>query len=293
MKFSNVAMLLLMFVTIGSADADEKASPPATKTNKEQQDEKLAATRLEFMKSSVKDYEFVEGPDFESKLSLVPEPILRFTNPVSGLQDGCFLVWTSTAGRPMVGAQVYLTSDGLWLHEFQSLAPEPLKVTRDDAIIWEPARAGADQKPVPDVPAPAAKAAQRLVQMRQIVRRFFGSDEFEGRKNPDALRLLSNPMLRFGADDSETLDGALFAYAHGTDPELLIVVEALKSDKGYHWHYALAPMTGYALKATLDEKPIWEVGFRQAPFDTKDPFYVLVHSREPSLKSFIDSFRQK
>ena len=287
----SLKLLLTVVALIGSAVADEKANPPVTKTKKEQQDEKLATKRLEFMKSSVKDYEFLEGPEFKSTLKVVPEPILRFTNPVSGLQDGCFLVWTSTAGRPMVGAQVYLTSDDLWIHEFQSLSPVPLKVNRDGAIVWEPARAGADQKPVPGAPVPAAKAGPRLVQMRQIVRRFFGSDEFEGRESPDALRLLPNPMLRFGADDSHTLDGALFAYAHGTDPELLIVVEALKTDNGYRWHYALAPMTGYALKATLDEKPIWEVAWRQAPYDTKDGFYVLIHSREPSLKLFLDSFR--
>ncbi len=293
MKFSNVAMLLLMFVTIGSADADEKASPPATKTNKEQQDEKLAATRLEFMKTSVKDYEFREGPDFKAKLSLVPEPLLRFTNLVSGLQDGGFVVWTSASGRPMVGAQVFLTSDDLWIHEFQSLAPVPITASRNEEIVWQPDRAGADRKPVPDAPLPAAKAVQRLVQMRQIARRFSVSDDFEGRVQSDNLRLLSNPMLRFGTEGSEILDGALFVHAHGTDPELMILIEALKSDDGYRWHYSLAPMTGYALKAALDEKPVWEVAWRQPPFDNKEPFFILVHSREPSLKSFIDSFRQK
>ncbi len=292
MKFSNMAILLMLYLS-GSAAADEKTNPTSTKTNKNQQDDKLAAKRLEFMKSSVKDYEFFEGPEFKEKFSLVPEPLLRFTNPVSGLQDGGFMVWKSASGRPMAGAQVFLTSDGLWLHEFQSVAPVPFRASRDGKIVWEPGRAGADQKPVPDAPVPAAKASQRLVQMRQMVRRFAVSDEFEGRENPDPLRLLPNPMLRFGAEDSDTLDGALFVYAHGTDPELLIVVEALKSDDAYRWHYSLAPMTAYAMKAMLDEKPIWEVAWRKPPFLAEDPFFILVHSREPSLKSFIDSFRQK
>lgn len=117
-----------------------------------------------------------------------------------------------------------------------------------------------------------------------MVRRFAVSDEFEGRENPDPLRLLPNPMLRFGAEDSDTLDGALFVYAHGTDPELLIVIEALKSDDAYRWHYALAPMTAYAMKAMLDEKPIWEVAWRKPPFLAEDPFLILVHSREPVVK---------
>ena len=111
------------------------------------------------------------GPKFVSKLTVVPEPLLRFTNPVSGLQDGAFLVWQSETGRPMVGAQVFLTNEDLWIHEFQSLATVPLKVTRDETSIWEPNRAGVEVKLVPDAPAPAARPVQRLVQMRQIANR--------------------------------------------------------------------------------------------------------------------------
>jgi hypothetical protein len=249
--------------------------------------EKLASRRLKFMKSSVKDYEFVLGPDFTEKLSVESEPLLRFTNPVSGLQDGGFMIWKSEAGRPMAAAQVFLTSDELWIHEFQSLAPVRFRVTRDGKSIWEPNRAGVEVKLVPDAPPPATNAVQRLIQMRDIAKRFTCSDEFEGRPKSDELRLLTKPLLRFGAEQSKILDGALFVHAHGTDPELMIVIEALKSGTEYQWHYSLAPMTGYALNASLDDQPLWEVGWRKPPYDAKEPFFLLVHSRELSLKNLL------
>ena len=274
--FAVVIISSVAFAEDSEAKADEKAKA-----------EKLAARRLEFMKTSVKDYEFVIGPDFKQGLTLNPDPLLRFTNPVSGLQDGCFVVWSSEAGRPMVGAQIFLTSEDLWIHEFQSLATVPFRVTRAGKSIWEPKSAGVERKLVPGAPQPAASAALRLTQMRDIAKRFTTSDEFEGRPKSDALRLLTKPLLRFGEDSKDTLDGALFTHAHGTDPELMILIECLKIDNEYRWYYSLAPMTGYALKVTLDDKPNWEVSWRKPPYDPKEPFFLLVHSKEISLKNIL------
>lgn len=283
MRLTRIVILLLSVVHSGHADElpKNKSNEPEEKTAAQ----KLSAKRLKFMKSSVEGYESQLAPDLTSTLKVTPDPLLRFTNPVSGLQDGGFFVWQADAGRPMVGAQVFLTGDDLWIHEFQSLAPIPLKVTRDGTTIWEPNRAGVEVKSMPDAPVPAKTAVQRLVQMRQMAKRFSVSDEFEGREKSDELRLLPNPLIRFGSDGNETLDGALFAHAHGTDPELMIVLEALKTDSGYRWHYSLAPMTGYALKASLDDKAVWEVPWRKPPFDPSEPFFILVHSRELSLKN--------
>lgn len=274
-------VLVLTWAFCVSVSAQDKVE---TKAEAKSNAEKLATRRLEFMKNSVKDYEFLLGPDFKAKLTVEREPLLRFTNPVSGLQDGGFFVWKNESGRPMVGAQVFLTGEDLWIHEFQSLAPVPFRVSRNDKFVWEPQRAGVEVKPVPDAPPPAASAVQRLVQMRDIAKRFTASDEFEGRPQSDELRLLTKPLVRFGAENSDMLDGALFVHAHGTDPELMIVLEALKTDSGVRWHYSLAPMTGYALKASFDNQPVWEVAWRKPPYDPKEPFFILVHSRELSLK---------
>jgi hypothetical protein len=260
---------------------------PEKSSDEKSMSQRIASKRLEFIKTSVGKYEMVAGQEEKSRLSLVPEPLLRFTNPVSGLQDGCFILWTSEASRPMVGAQVFLTNENLWIHEFQSLASEPISATLEGETVWSPDKAGATSKLVPDAPQPASTTVQRLIQMREIANRFNASDEFEGRVQSDELRLLTRPLFRFGKADTQTLDGALFAHAHGTDPELLIIVEAIRIESSYHWHYALAPMTGYALKANLDGQPEWEVPWRQPPYDPKEPFFIRVHSKQLTLRDMI------
>lgn len=288
MKVAKLLALFLLLSCIVQAQTEDKSKEASEKSASSQQ----SAKRLEFMKRSVKGYQFLLAPDYEEKLIVEPEPLLRFTNPVSGLQDGGFFVWKSQAGRPMVGAQVFLTKDNLWIHEFQSLAPVAFRVTSNDKTFWQPNRAGVKVTQFPEAPPPAKTAVARLAQMRQMAERFIASDEFEGRPKSDSLRMLSKPLLRFGQDGSETLDGALFVHAHGTDPELMVVLEALKGDDGYHWHYALAPMTGYALQASLDDKVIWQVPWRRPPFDPKEPFFITVHSREITGKSLLEIFNR-
>jgi hypothetical protein len=237
-----------------------------------------ADERLETMKAAAKEYTFrgEKGGAF----TVSPDPLLRFTNPVSGLQAGGFFVVSDPNGRPRAAAQIFLTADNLWLHEFQSLSPTGFTAMLEGKTVWGPQQPGVQVRPMPLAAAPAETAVKRLVQMRDLAKRFSASDEFEGRPKSDELRLLTKPLIRFGKEGTETLDGALFTLAHGTDPELLILLEAIKADGEYRWHYALAPMTGYALKAALDGAPVWEVAWRKGPYAPRDPFFIRVHARE-------------
>ena len=132
---------LLFLLLLGHVQADEKPRVAEKKSDEKSMSQRIASKRLEFMKTSVSKYEIAFVEDETAKLSLLPEPLLRFTNPVSGLQDGCFVLWTTEAGRPMIGAQVFLTSDNLWIHEFQSLASGPISATLDGETVWSPERA--------------------------------------------------------------------------------------------------------------------------------------------------------
>ena len=234
------------------------------------------ADRLALMKESFQVYQFLTNDDERSELKVTAEPLLRWTNPVSGLKDGALFLWKDADGRPAAGAQIFLTADNLWLHEFQSLYEKPFRAVRDGAPVWSPSRGGVSFSPLSDATTPASTPARRLAQMRQLLGRFLASDEFEGKSRWE-LAPLTTPLARYGKEKSAVLDGALFVFAHGTDPEVFVLIEARKSDDGYVWHYALAPMTGYALKVSLDDKPVWEIGWRQPPFDPDEPFFIKVY----------------
>ena len=94
--------------------------------------------------------------------------------------------------------------------------------------------------------------------MRNLARRFRGDDNFEDKKDESVLRLLTNPLLRYDDQKAGLMDGAVFALVHGTDPEMIIMIESRKKDgKAAEYLYALAPMTGYELRGYLDKKEVW------------------------------------
>src|SRR5206468_2270608 len=100
---------------------------------------------------------------------------------------------------------------------------------------------GVELKPVPGSPAPAPTAAQRALQLRAIAR------EFSGRSLSDQgqaweLRLLPRPLHRYENPEGDLLDGALFALVStaGTDPEIILVIEARTTAAGPRWFFGAA-----------------------------------------------------
>lgn len=255
-----------------------------------------ASARLDFMRKSVTLYEptWADGatgakPNADTsgaqktraQPTLEIEPLLRWTD-LKAEGDGTLFLWTS-AGRPVAIAQMFSVEGGRrWLHEFQSLSPHLFSFLRDGRSVWSPQAAGIEFMPLPDAPPPAKTAAQRLAQMHSMARLFEASDDYGNRDNLWQLRLLSRPVYRYPKADTEAkegqaevIDGAVFAFVVGTDPEMLLLFEARRDDDGYAWHYALAPMTSFALKASRSGKQVWSCPFRGAPFRPDNPFFTL------------------
>src|SRR5689334_19953902 len=111
------------------------AAQPASENaaqDKETKDERGA--RLEFMKGSAAAYHFEISGDKRSEVTLVPEPILRWSNEVIREDDAALFLWTHRK-RPVCGAQFFL-QDKVWHHEFQSLTAEPFKGSWRGENAW-------------------------------------------------------------------------------------------------------------------------------------------------------------
>jgi hypothetical protein len=129
-------------------------------------------------------------------------------------------------------------------------------------------------KPLAEAPAPAASKTLRMSQMRELAKRFEATDDFQGGSRWE-LRLLPTPLHRYGGEDQSVADGALFAFAHGTDPETLLLLEARRQNGALEWQYGLAPMTGYALQVKDRGQFVWSAEHRKPPFATDQPFFIL------------------
>lgn len=245
------------------------------------EDAQVRADRLKNMKQQAAAYQLTLAGG-KSELTLHDEPVLRFSNPVSGVPDGIVVMWKD-GERPAVFAQVFQTKDGLWVHECQSIAAAGLTMKKGDTIFWEPKEAAEGFRTLDGSDTPAASAARRLAQMKSLAGEFAAADDFkinttDVEPTRHTLRLLTTPIYRYADESEGILDGAVFAFVHGTDPEVFLVFESRTDKDGKAgWHYNLAPMTCWAVTASRDGKEIWSLPERLNKSKPTDGYHVWLH----------------
>lgn len=217
--------------------------------------------------------------DAPTAVRLVAEPVLRFTDPVRLHDDGTLWVW-GTEGRPRAFSEVYL-KDGTGTavyHGLTSTADSPLVARRFGRVVWSPRSAASEFTPVPDAPRPADNSSARVNQMKQIASRFSAYEVFPEDQRWE-LRLLAKPVHLYADESAGILSGGVFVLALGTNPEVLLLVEAFRRDGGAQWMYSVARRGNAPLFVELDgdivwQKPNYSEGAAQDTF-----FYSIVQSR--------------
>jgi hypothetical protein len=148
------------------------------------------------------------------------------------------------------------------VHEFHSLSLATLDVERPGgATVWKPLAPGLALKPLTDAPVPSRSAALRLAQMKELGRGFAATAvNFQGKEW--ILRRLPQPLYRYQSTDPEVIDGAVFAFvtSAGTDPELILVLEARKGEGPANptWQFASVRFTNMALTLKLHDLEVFE-----------------------------------
>ena len=199
----------------------------------------------------------------QEKVMLRREPIYRWTNPTRvGGQEGDVFIWTFK-GRPEVVASIFShpTEDNkqrVMCHELHSLSEAVLIVDRQAANQWVPRAPGVDLKPIEGAPVPAESAAQRLIQIRAMAREFSGRSLSDRNQKWD-LRLLPRPLYRYESTDANVIDGAIFALVSsaGTDPEILLLIEARTTPGGPQWKFGAARFSDMSLWLDHKGKEVW------------------------------------
>ena len=260
--------VVFSFTRLSPADDDEEAKKEAS------------AKRLVAMKTEIEKFELTIIDDSTKRLVRVEEPVQRWNNPIVPIPDATVFLWTLD-GRPAVIAQLAEVPTGELRLEAHSLTEHPLNC-RFHLHRWAPKPPGVKWIKAPTDEAPAATADQRRIQMRKIAERYQISDFFEDTSHE--LRLLPKPLYRYSVPEAGIVDGALFSFVLGTDPEVILLVETQKEGKADTWKVAFARMTGYGCEAKLDDDVVWtcQLGFS---YPESSPFFTPIDRFRRNRKS--------
>lgn len=143
--------------------------------------------------------------------------------------------------------------------------------------MWQPQSPGVELKPVPNAPQPGQSANLRLTQMRNLAAQYSVIAEYRDKKE-EVLRQLPTPVYRYSSEPQGVPDGALFAFARGTDSEAFLMNEARQGEDGAKWQHAFARFVGHAsLEALRDERDVWQVDALppEGVLDPKLPYFAL------------------
>ncbi len=236
-----------------------------------------AAQRLEFAKRAAQGYQFRSHDAASRKVTLLPNPLLRWNNTIVREDDGMLFLWTQRDnGRPVAAAQFFL-ADGIWHHEFQSVIAETIEArdSRGD-WLWGPAQPDLHWQALNSVSEVGDSAAQRLRQMKLLAGQFTAAvDQDAAFESSEQLRLLTTPLYRYTSSDEGIIDGAVFAFVQGTNPEILLVVEALDAGASRRtWRHGFARMSCFNLRVYRDGKTVWSKERASVPTaDRTSPYF--------------------
>ena len=276
--------------SVDSAFADEeKASvdPTSDAATKELREE-----RLDYMRRSIRSTNVYRLKDGKRIAVTRPkEPLFRYSEHRIPILDATLWAWGGK-GRPAALEKIELYPKEKWgfdwLHCFASLSDGLVRAEWPDGHRWSSKKPRAEIRALPNGPTPADSPVRRLIQMKNIARRFSSTVSIPEQGWEDTQRLLSRPVHRYSDPESALLDGAIFGFCTvGTGPDLLMFVELHGEQLSESvWKYCMVRMTNRQLNVRLDDREVWSVPHIPPSIKTFDAwFYFFEPRRADSLRS--------
>jgi len=265
MFFFRVLAMTIFSFAASSVVADEPAAPTAEQQAEDQR-------RIAIIQEAAEMYKLYGDERREKPLTRSDKPLLRFDDPVTLASKGAVYVWSDAKRRPLAVASIYFQGNGTRVDEFQSLTTGELLAEFNDAVVWQPSLPGLEWKALEEAGKVPDTKALRLGKMRALARQFTASvtDPMAGRQE---LRLLPQPMYRYEDAERGIVDSALFSYAKGTNPEVLLVLQAEKLEGRVQWMYAFCRMTSRECEVQRSDQVIWKIAKSQFPQSPEDPYF--------------------
>lgn len=249
-----VIAALVLFLPAGSVLAQGAVAPAGGEPG---------AARVKAMAEHARSIQVTAPGDRDpaARVPLIPAPVLRYDDKPRNIFDATLWAW-GTKGRPAAILKIEnypsRPESTRWIYGIVSVSTGLITVEGDEGWRWSSGGPGLVLKAIPGAPAPAGTESLRLTQMRQLARRFEAHEDEGPPRGRLQLRLMPRPVHRYSDPDSGLLDGAIFAFAYGTNPDLLLALESSRQGgQSPVWRYGLARLGGGATFVGLDGHEVW------------------------------------
>ncbi len=173
------------------------------------------------------------------------------------------LGWTwafGQAGQPVFIMELYkYTRRRRWEQALTLTSDVLIEARLPNERSWFPQKTQLQLRDLPNSPAPSERSVVRRGQAKQLARRFDAHEFWEPNNSRFELRLLQTPLYTYADQERGILDGAVFALAHGTNPEVFLLIEAHDGKATKSWKYGLARIGSAELHVALDGVEVWQL----------------------------------
>jgi hypothetical protein len=239
-----------------SSEAKKDKTEPGTGTKADEQ----ARRDSEQLIRSI-DLEILND-DKWSKVERIENPVLFYGDFTRKNDRGSVWGW-GQKGRPAALLELYQNLDNRaeWVFAVCNTSGGKLRARRAGAPWWRENESDTKLKDIPGAPAPAAEARLRQRQLKLLADKFTGHQFWNPNNSRYELRLLKRPLCTYRDETNGILDGGLFTLANGTNPEILLFIEARVDPKNRStsvWQYAVGRLAHAELHMEYNGKEIFE-----------------------------------
>ena len=216
--------------------------------------------------------------------TLVEKPVFRYDDQPRRLIDATVWTWTYE-GRPIAFQKIEALDrgSGEWQYCLASASEDGLQVQWRGGRKYQSAAQSVEFRAVSGAPAAAPNTRERRRQLRELARGFAVRIRLDPRgEDSQAMRLLTTPIFEYDDQQSKLLRGAVFGFStNGTNPDLLLVLEARGKPDAPAWHCAPVRMTTGGVTVQRAGQTVWECDYAEPGKSAFPTWTYFQTSRQP------------